>query len=415
MAICGLDFGTSNSAVALPDGDVLRIDAHAADARLFRSVLFFPDEEPAYRAGAEAIEEYLQRSEGRFIQSIKGWLPSRSFTATQIGGRAYRLEDLVAMLLRRIRERAEAMADAPIDSAIMGRPAVFADDPSSDAFAERRLLRAAELAGFTSVRLIIEPIAAALTYEATLARDELVLVADFGAGTSDLTIMRLGPTRRRRADRREDVVASDGVPIGGDRVDAEIMRHKLLPYFGGGSTYEQVGKRMPMPAGILNKLLSWHEMSFIRERKTVELIDRMLYASDNVPAIEALEDLVQENLGYRLFRAIEAAKVQLSSFHTAKIVFHEARVHIDEPISRSEIEWFVEPLLKTFGDCVDRLLARAELTPAQIDAVFLTGGTSQIPAVRQLFGTRFGEERLRSADAFTSVAEGLGRSAAGDS
>ncbi|HWE30647.1 MAG TPA: Hsp70 family protein [Polyangia bacterium] len=410
-AICGVDFGTSNSAVALPSGEVLRIDARAADARLFRSVLFFPDEEPAFRAGAEAIEEYLLRSEGRFIQSVKGWLSSRSFTATQVAGRTYKLEDLVGMLLRRIRERAEAAAGVRLDAAVLGRPALFADEPADDALAERRLLRAAELAGFPSVRLVIEPIAAALAYEAALGRDELVLVADFGAGTSDLTIMRLGPERRTRADRRGDVVATDGVPVGGDRFDAEIMRHKRLRYFGGGSTYEQMGKRMPMPSSILGKLLSWHEMSFIREKRTIDLIDRMLYASDDVPAIEALEDLVQENLGYRLYRAIEAAKVQLSSVRNARIQYDEARVHIDEPVSRGEFEQFVAPLVGALAGCVDRLLAKAQLAPSQIDAVFLTGGTSQIPIVRELFRARFGEERLRSADAFTSVAEGLGRSA----
>ncbi|HEX9101149.1 MAG TPA: Hsp70 family protein [Polyangia bacterium] len=409
MALCGVDFGTSNSAVALPSGEVLRIDPPAADARLYRSVLFFPDEERAFRAGATAIDEYLQRSEGRFIQSVKGWLPSRSFTATQIGGRAYRLEDLVAMLLRRIRESAEAAAGAPLHQAVLGRPAVFAEDPACDALAESRLARAAALAGFTEVRFVIEPIAAALAYEAALDRDELVLVADFGAGTSDLTIMRLGPERRTRSDRRADVVASDGVPIGGDRFDAEIMRHKLLPHFGGGSTYDQMGKRMPMPASILNKLLAWHEMSFIREKRTIDLIDRMLYASDDVPAIEALEDLVQENLGYRLFRAIEAAKVQLSSLRTATIDFDEARVHIHEPISRGELESYIAPLLRALGECVDRLLARASLSPQQVDAVFLTGGSSQLPAVQELFRERFGDQRLRSADAFTSVAEGLGR------
>ena len=132
------------------------------------------------------------------------------------------------------------------------------------------------MAGFRKVRFLIEPIAAALAYEASLDHDELVLVADFGAGTSDLTLMRLGPGRRGRQDRRGDVVASDGVTIGGDRFDAEIMRHKLLRYFGAGSSYQTFDGRMPIPNHILGKLLSWHEMSFIRERSTQQLIDRML-------------------------------------------------------------------------------------------------------------------------------------------
>jgi hypothetical chaperone protein len=412
MASCGLDFGTSNSAVALPSGNVLAIDHANAEPRLFRSVLFFPEHATGYFAGASAVDEYLQRSEGRFIQSVKGWLASGSFTATQIRGKAFKLEDLVAILLRRIRELGEAAAGVPLDDVTLGRPALFAHDPEHDALAEERLLRAAELAGFKRVRFLIEPIAAALAYEASLASDELVLVADFGAGTSDLTIMRLGPSRRGAVDRRGDVVASGGVPIGGDRFDAAIMRHKLLRSFGFGSTYEVMQKRMVVPMAILGRLLSWNEMSFIRERATQQLIDRMLHTSDNVPAIEALYDLVEENLGYRLFRAIEGAKIRLSSADETRIEFHEARIDIDEPLTRAEFERFSAPLVGELEACTTALLERARLDAAQIQSVFLTGGSSQIPAVRRLFAQRFGEARLRTADAFTSVAEGLGRGAA---
>jgi hypothetical chaperone protein len=189
------------------------------------------------------------------------------------------------------------------------------------------------------------------------------------------------------------------------------MRHKLLPYFGLGSTYEVMQKRMVVPMAILGRLMSWHEMSFIRERATQDLIDRILYTSDNVPAIEALYDLVEENLGYRLFRAIEGAKIRLSEADEARIEFHEARIDVDEPITRADFERFSAPLLDGLDGCAKTLLERAQLRPDQIQSVFLTGGSSQIPAVRRLFAQRFGEERLRTADAFTSVAEGLGRSA----
>jgi hypothetical chaperone protein len=411
MAVCGLDFGTSNSTVALPTGEVLAIDPSAPSPRLFRSVLFFPDEGKEVLAGYAAVAEYLERSEGRFIQSIKGWLPSTTFTATQIRNKAFKLEDLIALLLRRIREQAERAAGVPLDEVTLGRPAVFSPQPDADARAEARLRRAAELAGFRSIRFVIEPIAAALAYEAGLTRDELVLVADFGAGTSDLTLMRLGPGRRGAPDRRGDVVASDGVHIGGDRFDAEIMRHKLLRTFGAGSTYQTFDKRMPIPNHILSKLLSWHEMSFIRERATQQLIDHMLHTSDNVPAIEALYDLVEENLGYRVFRAIEAAKIRLSTAESTTIDFDEARIQIHEPITRREFEAFSQPLLDGLSSCAEGLLARTQVRPEQIDSVFLTGGSSQILAVRRLFADRFGEKRLRTADAFTSVAEGLGRSA----
>jgi hypothetical chaperone protein len=152
-------------------------------------------------------------------------------------------------------------------------------------------------------------------------------------------------------------------------------------------------------------------MSFIRERATQNLIDRIQFTSDNAPAIDALYDLVEENLGYRLFRAIEGAKIRLSSAEATRIEFHEARIHVDEPLTRAEFERFSATLLDGLDQCAAALLERAQLRPEAIQAVFLTGGSSQIPAVRRLFANRFGDQRLRTADAFTSVAEGLGRSA----
>ncbi|MFB1479153.1 Hsp70 family protein [Corallococcus sp. RDP092CA] len=414
MRACGLDFGTSNTALALPDGTVLPLQPHTPEPRLFRSVLFFAEDEREVFTGADAIQRYLEDNNGRFIQSVKSFLHSSSFRATQVKGRTYTIEDLVAILLRRVREAAGAHLGEPPTSVVLGRPAVFTPDPEADALAEKRLRKAAELAGFTQVQFLIEPIAAALAYEARLRKDELVLVADFGAGTTDLTLMRLGPSRRGNLDRRPDVVGSTGVRIGGDRFDAEIMRHKLLPRFGAGSTYRVKGfshKRLPIPQHVLAKLLNWHEMSFIREKSTQELLEVMLDTSDHPAEIQALYDLVMDNLGYRLFRSIEAAKVKLSSEDVATIDFDEARIRLHEPMTRAEFESASRVLLEELSQCTEGLLAKHP-EARDIDAVFLTGGSSQIPAVRELYVKRFGAERVRTADAFTSVAEGLGRASA---
>ncbi|PTL81675.1 Hsp70 family protein [Vitiosangium sp. GDMCC 1.1324] len=414
MPACGLDFGTSNTAIALPDGTVLPISPGYSDPRLYRSVIFFPEDEREVYTGAPAITRYLEDHSGRFIQSVKSFLHSASFRATQIRGRTWLIEDLVALLLRRVREAAAPHAGGAPESVVLGRPALFSSDPEADVLAEQRLRRAAEIAGFTHVQFLIEPIAAALSYEAQLTRDELVLVADFGAGTTDLTLMRLGPSRRGNPDRRADVVGSTGVRIGGDRFDAEIMRHKLLPRFGAGSTYQLRGfsdKRLPVPQHVMAKLLSWHEMSFIREKSTQELLELMLESSDKPAEAEALYDLVMDNLGYRLFRAIEAAKVQLSSQEETTLDFEEARIHLHEPITRAEFETASASLLTELREVTEGLLKRCE-GAGEVDAVFLTGGSSQIPAVRRLYAERFGEGRVRTRDAFTSVAEGLGRAAA---
>jgi hypothetical chaperone protein len=412
MAVCGLDFGTSNSAVALPSGEVLRIDPGALNPALFRTVLFFPEDTAEVLAGQEAIARYEEDNAGRFIQSMKTWLPASSFTRTQLRNRTLSLEELIAVFLRRVRTVASDVFGSELDAVVLGRPARFSPDPKQDAFAEDRLRKAAGLAGFEHVRFLIEPIAAALAYEASLKKDEVVLVADFGAGTTDLTLMHLGPSRRGAGDRRADVVASSGVYVGGDRFDAAIMKHKLFTHFGHGSTYLPTlgAKRMEMPTYVSSRLLSWNEMSLIREKKTRELIDLMLKSSDRKPAIEALHDLVMYNLGFRLYRAIEAAKVTLSTKKTARIDFDEERIHVHETITRDEFETASAHLIEELEACADELLTRV---PAglHIDSVFLTGGSSHVPAVRRLFAKKFGEERLRTADAFTSVVEGLGRAA----
>ncbi len=209
------------------------------------------------------------------------------------------------------------------------------------------------------------------------------------------------------------MVASAGLRVAGDRFDAEIMRHKLLPHFGSESTYTQPfsTRRLSIPRHILGKLLSWHEMSFIREPKTQELLAQVQKTSDQPGTVEALQDLVMENLGFQLFRAIEAAKVTLSSSDEATIDFYEARIEIHERITREEFDAFCQPILDELDACVVGLFQKAGL-PEKVDAVFLTGGSSQIPSVRALFAKRFGSAQLRTADAFTSVAEGLGRAAA---
>jgi len=404
--VIGIDFGTSNTAVALPSGEVLRID-HGSP--LFRTVLFFPEDTTETLAGSEAIERYQEDNAGRFIQSMKTWLPAQSFTKTTLRGRTLSLEELIAIFLRKVRGVVTGQGHA-VESLVLGRPARFSRDASIDAFAEARLRKAAELAGFSNVRFVIEPIAAALAYEARLERDETVLVADFGAGTSDLTVMRLGPSRREAAERAGDVIASGGVYVGGDRFDAAIMKQKLFVHFGHGSTYEAAlgAKRMPMPTYVSSRLLSWNEMSLIREKKTRELIDLMLKSSDRKPAIEALHDLVMYNLGFRLYRAIEAAKVRLSTEQETTLDFEEERIAIHERITRDEFEAASAHLIAELEECTDEVLSRVPAGTV-IDSVFLTGGSSHVPAVRRLFARKFGEDRLRTADAFTSVVEGLGR------
>jgi hypothetical chaperone protein len=405
----GIDFGTANSAAALVEGADVRvvpIDPAAEDARLLRSVIFFPAEGAEVLVGGEAIARYLEEIDGRFLQSVKSFLPSGSFDRTEIRRRSYRLEELVAIVLRRMRERVEAAA-GPVEHAVFGRPAVFSEDPALEALAEDRLRRAAGLAGWPEPRFVIEPIAAALAYEASLDHDEVVLVGDLGAGTSDFTVMRLGPGRT--GDRRGDVLASHGVHVAGDLFDAAIVEHRLLDRFGASASYRPERKLIPLPVWMPRKLLAWHEVILLRERSTMEFLRKARLSADDPAAIGRLIQLVEENLAFALYRSVEAAKRALGAADEALLVFHEGEIDVEERITRSEFEAWTAPLRDRLRAALDRVLRTAGgLEP---DAVFLTGGTSKIPSVRGLFTGLFGEGRVREADAFTSVAAGLGRAA----
>ena len=411
----GLDFGTSNTAAASPGAHaaaparVLAIDPHGEDPRLLRSVLFFPAQEREVFVGAEAIAHYLSSGEGRLIQSFKSFLPAASFERTLIQGRSWHLHDLVAALLLPVRQRIEAQIGQPIKRLVLGRPAVFSPDPELDARAQATLAKAALQAGFPAPSFLIEPIAAALAYEETLLQDELVLVGDFGAGTSDFTLMQLGPSHAGLSDRQADIVASGGVYIGGDRFDAAIVEHSMLANFGANSTYMSFMTRTDLPAWIVRKVLYWHELALLRQPKTLAFLRQTLATSDNRRGLEQLLSLLEDNLGYRLYRAVEAAKRQLSHQASAEIHFAEGNIDLAVTLQRTDFDRWIQPLLQILDGAVDGVLQRGG--GRRPDAVFLTGGSSKIPAVHAHFARRFGADVLRAGDAFTSVAAGLGRAA----
>ena len=405
----GIDFGTTNSAVSIfRDGDtrVLPLDERARTRETYRTLIHVTDSHQV-ATGYGAIESYLDHGmEGRLIQSIKAFLPS-SFNSTQIGARRYRLEELIALFLRQLKARADAAVGQTITRAVFGRPARFSEDPGADALAEARLREAATLAGFKEIQFRLEPIAAAFAYERTLDHPERVLVGDFGGGTSDFTLMDLSPQRRGQEDRRGDIIGTGGVPIAGDRFDAALMDAKVLEHFGRGSTYVAAFNRCPAPDPLFHRLRTWHHLAFLRDRDTRELLHIMERTSDKPAQIAALVDLVEENLGFQLFQEVERTKMALSQQTRATLSFNEARVHLNIPITRGEFEVASRGLVERITTCIDDLFARTEVDPREVDAVFLTGGSSFIPAIRDIFVARFGEAKLRSGGELTRVAEGL--------
>lgn len=423
MAI-GLDFGTTNSSLALagPNGVQVANFAHnAGTTEAFRSLLYLHRIREGHRSvikswsGPAGIEEYLCSDEkGRLVQSLKSFLTSRSLQTTEIFGRSFKLETLIARILADIRAAAEAQFGS-IDNqqVVVGRPVRFVGAESEDDnnFALGRLKEALQIAGFGNVSFEYEPVGAAYHYESTLDHDELVMIGDFGGGTSDFSLLRVGPSLRRAGVARQ-VIGNEGVGVAGDSFDARIIRHLVSPALGAGSELESSGKRLPVPNWVYFKLERWHYLSFLKSADTLNMLKSVAAQALEPEKIQALIYLVQHDLGYQLHRSVQRAKVELSETERTRLQFHDGDAAIDEPLMRTEFESWIQEELQQIEKSVDALLSKTMIHARDVDVVFLTGGSSFVPAVRRIFEARFGSQKIRTGGEFISVASGLALRAA---
>ncbi len=428
----GFDFGTTNSSVAFvnerSEVQLASFPSLGAQVESFRSVLYFEQsksEAGPRRAlglsGPAAIERYLQAEEkGRLIQSLKSHLSSRTLTGTEVVGRRYKLEDLIARMIGDIRKHAAKQFDRPIRYAMVGRPVRFvgSESPEDDDFAIARLREAFVAAGFERVEFEMEPVAAACAYESTLDHDELILIGDFGGGTSDFSLLRVGPGVRRRGRTPSDLLGNSGVGLAGDAFDARIVRKLVSPALGSNSEARSLNKLLPaVPAWIYANLERWHYLSFLRTNNVREILKSARIRALEPEKIQALITLIDEDLGYQLHQAVQQVKFELSRSQSAEFRFHDGSpvhpsIDLRIPVTRREFESWIENDLEAIEDSIDGLLKASGIDPRAVDRVFLTGGSSFVPAVRRIFETRFGNDRIRSGNEFTSVAHGLALRAA---
>lgn len=458
---CGVDFGTSNSSVALSDGaqvKVLSLDdtndsptslpsllyitsegekiigrgaANAfIDRNVDREVLLQqvdlgisieayvasePDKSEGYRphstdgtareaVRARAVVEI--NSPGRLFQSLKTLMRHDGFRGTEVFGTHYQIEELVAMILRPMKEAADREAGESIERAVFGRPVRFSERDFENETAERRLRTAAELAGFKEVTFFYEPVGACVEYAMAAEERQRLMVVDIGGGTCDVCIMEFGNAHGFHDRLAESKILSvAGVPVAGDAIDKEIIRSKLFPVFGSRARYGP--NRLPMPQYLYNQILDWQNLYKLNNEETINWLIAAESTSDQPAALRALRCLIQRNFGYPVSREVEAAKRRLSTDLETEIKIEKEAIQVHERLERVEFAHIIEYNLEKMLQSIEEAEKLAGIKSSEVDLVLTTGGTSLIPAIQSMLAERFGQEKLKQRDTFTSVATGL--------
>jgi len=436
----GIDFGTTNSSVAHFDGSRLHpveLDRANENASVLPSLIWI-DRDYQTRIGSSAATEYLEKetgrkivwsrreigaveiivagagsspihywhdvnvvtdinANGRLLQSIKTALRDPRYEGTMIFDRYYTVDELIALVLQAMKSRAEAQFDQPCESVVLGRPIRFSDEDAVNERAEELIYRAARLAGFSEITFQMEPIAAAHLYHREACRRELALVFDFGGGTLDLTVVEVGGTQPPH------VIANRGALVGGDDLDRRIMR-SLLPYFGEGT---KIDGGADFPPEFLDELHTWQTMPELSRPEPLSKIRHYQKTGSAPKTMRALETLVTQNVGFKLFREIERTKKALTGELMARLNFRHDAIDIRERVLRRDFEEMIEPELASVARDIRAVLHDADLRPDRIDVVLRTGGTSLVPAYVAMLEQLFGPEKIRPMDPLTSVVGGM--------
>ena len=409
--VLGLDFGTTNTVAAIADAgrsSLVMLDGPAGPDTAFRSALCFWEDEAArggiaVEAGPWAIAEYLEFPHGsRFLQSFKSVAASASFDHATIFERRYKLEELGRQFLARVAARAGGVLDNAA-RVVVGRPVVYAGHAPDEALARRRY--DAMFAGLgADLHYVYEPLGAAFSYASRISDPATILVADFGGGTSDFSVVRI---EAPGAAQRCIPLGHAGVGIAGDRFDARILDQLVMPLLGKGGSYRSFDKILEIPSGYFTDFADWSRLALMHNRRTMAQLEALRRSALDPDAIGRMIAVVEEELGFRLHESVGQVKRDLSTAEHAKFRFEGAGLAVEADVSRADFEAWIAPDVRLIEAAADRALAMAGIDARAIDRVFLTGGTSLIPRIVRLFTERFGADRLATGGELTSIAHGL--------
>ena len=412
MRACGLDFGTSNSAIGIVRDGAPFLAPVENDASLIPSAVFF-DYETRGRIlfGAEAVRTYIGQTEGRLMRALKSILGSPLIDeTTALGHKKVALTEVVEIFIRHLKGKAEAFADTEISAVVHGRPVHFVDrDDKADAKAQSVLDRIVRRAGFREVAFVYEPIAAAYHYEEAASAEATVLIADIGGGTSDFTVIRIGPERRKKSDRREDILSNAGIRVGGTDFDALLSLEAVMPELGLGTFLFE--KNLPMPKALYYELATWPTINFTYTHKNERELKALVADSREPEKTRRLLKTIHHRLGHRIAFAVEDVKVALSNIEDASIALDFLEQGLTISATRERFQHSVKEKTELLYATSTRCIASAGLTAGSIDTIFFTGGSSLVPAVRNAITRAAPEARIATGSDFLSVALGLTREA----
>ncbi|MBC7415801.1 MAG: Hsp70 family protein [Herminiimonas sp.] len=403
---CGVDFGTSNSTVGWSRPDRSALLALEDGKTTLPSVVFFNADEDAVYFGRAALANYLAGNEGRLMRSLKSLLGTSLIDGqTEVMGRALPFRTLLAQFYGELKRRAETAAGQTFDSAVLGRPVHFIDDdPVADRLAESTMLEIAQEVGFRHVEFQYEPIAAAFDYESTIGGEELVLIADIGGGTSDFSLVRLAPSRALDIDRRDDILASAGVHIGGTDFDKYLSLSAVMPMLGLGSSLKNGSD---VPSSYYFNLATWHTINLAYTRKTWTQLQDVLRDAGERDKLARLLDLVTQRAGHWLAIKVEEGKIALSDAASVALRLERLSGTPTLDLTRSGFDQSIDHLIGRVSDTVTGLLRDAGVGAHEVDTVFFTGGSSGVPLLRERIGALLPAARRVEGDLFGSIGAGL--------
>jgi hypothetical chaperone protein len=418
---CAIDFGTSNSAIAVPvDGAMRLIDLEPGQRTMPTAVFYVADspvhEVPRCEFGRAAIAAYVDGIEGRLMRSMKSILGSTLVEQTTDvgGGRGVRYLDVVATYLAHLKRCAETAAGRPITRAVIGRPVFFVDDDAErDRAAEAALRTAAGRAGFRDIEFQYEPIAAAFDYEQGTTCDENVLVADIGGGTSDFSLVRVGPGRAGRVDRKADILANHGVHIAGTDFDRRLELAAIMPLLGYGALgpgefgRARSAAAREVPSAVYFDLATWHLINTVYSpQRTAELRAMRSFYAD--PAHHRrLMTVVTERLGHELVARAEGAKIAVADGGRTRIDLGHVESGLGAGLDAAEAAFALDADLDRIVAAASETLAQAGLAASDVDALYFTGGSTGLALLADRLQQAFPAARAVRGDRFASVATGL--------